>query len=132
MRLMIVAALAALALPAAAGAQSMTTSVCKNGEIARVRVSKIKPNGSMAGFNAAVADHVKWYRSHGYKINQRVAPVIIYKDGHAMASPDEVLTYATGDNVPREKQDAGWKAYVAKYRANSDLESEHVVCMPKT
>ncbi|UYY77005.1 hypothetical protein [Sphingomonas sp. R1] len=106
-------------------------SPCTSGELTRVRLSKLKPGASMADFRAAVAAHVDWYKTHGFKIDQRVAPVLVVTPGSdPTESKDEVMTFATGDNVPRDKQDAGWAAYVAKYRAVSDLVLEKGVCMP--
>ncbi|WP_084583083.1 hypothetical protein [Sphingomonas azotifigens] len=106
-------------------------SPCTSGELTRVRLSKLKPGASMADFRAAVAAHIDWYKTHGFKIDQRVAPVLVVTPGSAPTeSKDEVMTFATGDNVPRDKQDAGWAAYVAKYRAVSDLVIEKGVCMP--
>lgn len=137
MKRFVLAAFAALALPAAVSAQPAPAAapagadVCPNGDVARVRVSKIKPEGTMAGFMEAVAAHAAWYRSHGYRIDQSVAPVITYPGGVPTVSKDEVMTIATGDDVPRDKRDADWTAYVAKYRANSDLLIEKAVCMPK-
>jgi hypothetical protein len=93
-------------------------------------VSKIKPGGSMAGFRDAVAAHTRWYQSHHFAIRQRIAPVMKSTDGKMRASSDEVLTIATSADVPRDKRDAGWAAFVAKYRANSTIERETVVCMP--
>ncbi|NLS28700.1 hypothetical protein S2M10_37110 [Sphingomonas sp. S2M10] len=104
---------------------------CTSGELTRVRLSKLKPGASMADFRAAVAAHVDWYKAHGFKIDQRVAPVLVAAPGgDPIESKDEVMTFATGDNVPRDKQDAGWAAFVAKYRAISDLVIEKGVCMP--
>lgn len=61
----------------------------------------------------------------------RVAPVLRWQDGAPMVSKDEVMTFATGDSVPREKQDQAWADYVALYRASSDMAFQKVVCMPK-
>jgi hypothetical protein len=135
MRKLMFAALAALAIPANAGVALAQTAeqnaaVCK-GDVARVRLSKIKPGASMADFEAAVAAHLAWYESRGYKINQTVAPVLVRKDGAPAVSPDEVMTFATGDIPPRDKLDQGWADFVAKYRAVSDLVTDKVVCMPK-
>ncbi|OAN65651.1 hypothetical protein [Sphingomonas sp. TDK1] len=106
-------------------------SPCPSGELTRVRLSKLKPGASMADFRAAVAAHVDWYKTHGFKIDQRVAPVLVAgPDGKPTESREEVMTFATGDYVPRDKQDAGWAAYVAKYRAISDMVVEKGVCMP--
>lgn len=135
LRKMMFAALAALAVPALAGsalAQSAApvAEVCK-GDVTRVRLSKLKPGASMADFEAAVAAHKAWYETRGYKLSQIVAPVLVYKDGAPSASLDEVMTFATGDSVPRDKQDKGWGEFVAKYRAVSEIVTEKVVCMPK-
>lgn len=127
MRYMMLAVIAVLTMPVAAQAQ-----VCATGDVARIRASKITPTGSMAGFQQAVADHLAWYKSHGFKLDQVVAPVLVYDStGKESSSKDEVVTIATGDNVPRDKRDAGWDGFVAKYRANSTILSEKVVCLPK-
>jgi hypothetical protein len=107
-----------------------TGGACAQGELTRIRLSKIKPGGSMAGFRDAVAAHTRWYQSHGFRIQQRIAPVLKSADGKMQASPDEVMTFATSTDVPREKHDAGWDAFVARYRANSVVEKETIVCMP--
>lgn len=133
MRTFIFAAVTALVMPAALAAQSAPAAAdaCPNGEVARMRVSKIKPEGSMAGFMEAAAEHAVWYRSHGFRIEQTVAPVLTYPGGVPTVSTDEVMTLATGDDVPRDRRDPAWNAYVAKYRANSDLLIKKVVCMPR-
>lgn len=135
MRKIMLAALAAMAVPALAGAALAQTAeqaaaVCK-GDVTRVRLSKLKPGASMADFDAAVAAHKAWYEAHGYKLTQTLAPVLVWKDGAPTVSPDEVMTFATGENVPRDKQDQGWGAFVAKYRAVSEILTEKVICMPK-
>jgi len=105
-------------------------ATCTAGTLTRIRVSKIKPGGSMAGFRDAVAAHTHWYQSHGYRIDQRVAPVMTSGKGRMEISRDEVMTLATSTDVPREKRDAGWTAFVAKYKANSTIERETIVCLP--
>lgn len=131
MRSIILAAAAALVLPGAVVAQPRPAAACSQGELTRIRLSKIKPGGSMAGFRDAVAAHTRWYRSHGFRIDQRIAAVMVSAKGKTQPSPDEVMTLATSDDVPREKHDAAWTAFVAKYRANSDIERETIVCMPE-
>ena len=129
MRWIILAAAAALVVPGAAAAQSSPKGGCPQGELARIRLAKIKPGGSMAGFRDAVAAHTRWYQQHGFKIAQRIAPVLVTGKGKVQDSPDEVMTIATSADVPRSQHDAGWAAFVAKYRANSVIEKEAVVCM---
>jgi hypothetical protein len=130
MRKIVIAAVAAFVLPGAAAAQSTAQAGCKSGELTRVRLSKIKSGGTMAGFNQAVAAHTAWYKSHGLRLTQRIAPVLVTTGGRLQVSHAEVMTFSSGDNVPREKHDAAWAAFVAKYRANSVVEKETIVCMP--
>jgi hypothetical protein len=145
MRWFIFSAAAALALASGAAAQTRhatyyqrssrpnsdrPAATCASGELTRIRVSKIKSGGSMAGFRDAVAAHTRWYQSHGYRIEQRIAPVMTSGKGSMQVSPDEVMTLATSADVPREKRDAGWAAFVAKYKANSTIERETIVCLP--
>ena len=121
-----------MAVPAAAQAPGSTAS-CPSGQVTRVRLSTIKPGSTMADFQAAVAAHIAWYKAHGFKIDQRVAPIVAYDPAtkQPKQSATEVMTFATGDFVPQEKQDDGWKAFVAKYRAVSDLVIDKPVCMPQ-
>ena len=145
MRLIIVLSATGLLLAGAAAAQTrhMTyrqsasrqgsdrpAATCTVGTLTRMRVSKIKPGGSMAGFRDAVAAHTRWYQSHGFRMDQRIAPVMTSGKGRMQVSPNEVMTIATSADVPREKRDAGWTAFVAKYKENSTIERETVVCMP--
>jgi hypothetical protein len=130
MRRIVLAAAAAIAVPALAAPQPKPAAACAQGELTRIRLSKIKPGGSMAGFRDAVAAHTRWYKTHGYRIEQRIAPVLVSIKGRLQASPNEVMTFATSADVPREKRDAAWAAFVAKYRANSIVEKETIVCMP--
>lgn len=131
MRWIILAAAAAIAMPNVAAAQPKPVRLmCSQGELTRIRLSKIKPGGSIAGFRDAVAAHTRWYKAHGYRIQQRIAPVVSFGNAKRGTSEAEVMTFATSDDVPREKRDAAWNAFVAKYRANSDIERETIVCMP--
>lgn len=133
-KLALALAVAALAVPSLSAQQSPAAgmqSACKHGEVTRVRHSKIKAGATMAEFEAAAAAHRAWYTSRGYKLTMVLAPVLHYQGGVPSVAKDEVMSFASGDNVPRDKQDAAWNAFVAKYRASSDLTFEQVVCMPK-
>ena len=55
MRWIIVAAAAALVVPTVAAAQPKPAAGCSQGDLTRIRLSKIKPGGSLAGFRDAVA-----------------------------------------------------------------------------
>src|SRR5690348_12769827 len=68
MRSIILAAAAALIVPPAAAAPN-PAAACSQGELTRIRVSKIKPGGTLAGFRQAVAAHGAWYKAHGFKLN---------------------------------------------------------------
>lgn len=133
-KLALAVAVAALAMPAVSAQQPAAPGAppaCRDGEVTRVRHSKIKAGATMADFDAAVAAHRAWYTSRGYRLNMIVAPVLRFQNGVPTVAGDEVMSFASGDNVPREKQDSGWSDFVAKYRAASDLTLEQVVCMPK-
>ena len=107
------------------------------GSFAVVRVSEIKPGGTMKGFLDAAAAHQAWYRKNGVNDNEIVVSRVIVKDektGKFSYSNKEVITYHI--NPPDAKRtpnrgDADWNAYVKMYRDNSDMKSEYVTCMPK-
>ena len=125
--------LAASGLGSAAQADD-PNAPCPIGSPAIVRLSKIIPGGTMDGFKKAVADHSKWYADHGFAEDRQVlAPVVVYdqaKNGWSI-SPDQVMTIHThATSVPMAKHDAAWDAYVAEYKANSEIVSSTAVCMP--
>ena len=68
-----------LALQAAPALAQNAMPAC-NGDIAIVRVSEIKPGGTMKGFLDAVAAHQAWYRNNGVKDDEIVASRVIVKD----------------------------------------------------
>jgi hypothetical protein len=127
--IILTAGLAATVAPAAA------QNVCPSGDVSIVRINKLTATGTMAGFEKAVADHKKWYADHGYAKDQIIAaPVLIYDrtTGMMKKSPDMILSFHNhSTDVPKEKQDAAWTAYVAEYRANTDIVTETAACMPK-
>ena len=107
------------------------------GDIAIVRVSEIKPGGTMKGFDEAVAAHLAWYRANGVKDNEIVTSRVLVKDektGEMKYSDKEVLSYhinpPDAKRTPNRNDDA-WKAYVKMYRDNSDIKFEYLTCMPK-
>jgi hypothetical protein len=111
------------------------TDLCPNGNITTVRVDKIIPSGSMAGFQKAVADHAKWYADHGFNADMIMsAPVLVYDEANKtmVKAPDQMMTvHMNSSLVPRDKHDAAWDAYVAEYKANSEITSETMACLPK-
>lgn len=122
--LALVMAMPAMAQPAAAPAAMRC-----DGEVQVIRTSTLKPGATLADFNKVVAQHMAWYRSHGYTNNtQRVGQVMTPQGPLA----DKVVTVHTNaPGVPREQRDAGWDAFVAAYRAISDISSEQLVCFAK-
>jgi hypothetical protein len=129
MRMMFLVLLLALGATSARAAD-----LCPGGQLAVMRVSKITPTGSMAGFREAARDHANWYRAKGLPVTQFTAPVMVYsaKAKAQVASTQEIMTVRLGKaDVPRGKQDAGWAAFVAKYKANATIVSEMRTCFPK-
>jgi hypothetical protein len=123
-----------MVLAALTGTQARAADLCPGGQLAVMRVSKILPQGSMAGFREAARDHANWYRAKGLPVTQFVAPVMIYspKAKAQVASEREVMTVRLGSaDAPRGKTDAGWAAFVAKYKANATIVRETRTCFPK-
>jgi hypothetical protein len=107
---------------------------CTNGDLTIVRTSKLTPSGTLAGLAKAVSDHQNWYRVHGYPDRIVLAPVLVFDkaSNDLVASPDQVMTFhLKAQQVPKDKHDAAWDAYVAEYRANSTITSETLVCYPR-
>ncbi len=129
--------LTAIAVLQATSALAQNAMPACDGDITVVRVSQIKPGGSMEGFMSAVAAHKAWYRANGFTGNEIVAARVIVQDhttGAVKYSDSEVLTYhfrppAMGN--PPNRGDAAWNAYVKQYRDNSDIKSEYTTCMPR-
>ena len=117
------------ALPAAAA------SICPNGQIAIIRVSTIKPEGSRAGFDKAVKDQIAWYRGHGIASNRIVeANVIDLASGAPAISAKEAVTIhydPPAANGAQPAPDDAYKAFVKEFRDNSDITTEKAVCLPK-
>jgi hypothetical protein len=129
------AAALACAAPASAAASRPAGevdahTVC-DGNIDIIRVSRLKPGATLSQFEDAVAAHVAWYRSHGMASNSMVVARVLNRDavGGITVSPTDVMTiHLKNPIVTFAQMDAGWDAYVAKYRAVSDIVSETIVC----
>lgn len=122
-------------LPAAlllAATAATAAPVC-DGQYVTMRVSKLKPGGSMAGFSEAAKANADWYKAKGLRDHQfAVAPVLARADGTMKPSVDRIATlHVNGATPPDRKNDAAWDAFVAKYKANSSIESETRLCLPK-
>lgn len=130
------AAAAALcaAAPVTANAAATAQALCPSGQLVIVRTSQIKPGGSKAGFDKAVADNQAWYASHGVKGNKQVGGTVLTFDkatGWA-TSPDMVATVHLNPPGPTAPPaDAAWDAFVAEYQANSNLVTQTMICLDK-
>ncbi|WP_419815955.1 hypothetical protein [Glacieibacterium sp.] len=108
-------------------------STC-DGQLVGMRVSKLKPGGSMAGFADAVRANQAWYASHGMKDDRITsAPVFETVDKTMKPSVTSIVSlhvYGAG-STETFKRDAAWDAFVAKYKANASIQSETRMCLPK-
>ena len=125
-------AITLFALPAVLSGQNAPLAC--DGNLATVRISEIKAGGSVDGFLAAVAAHKAWYVSHGVEGDQIFATRIVLRDEKTRArsySNKEFMTFHIHGSTPSPKHDEAYDAFVKLYRENSDIKSEHDICMPK-
>ena len=108
------------------------------GDMATVRISHIKPGGTIQGFLKAVEAHKAWYRANGVTDNDIVAARVLVRDEKTGApvkySDIEVMSIhlrPLAASRTLNKNDAAWEAFVKLYRDNSDLKSEYWTCMPR-
>ena len=114
---------------------AMAQNICPaESSIAIIRLSKLTPAGTMPGARKAAADHAAWYIAHGYADDRIIfAPTLSYDKATDKVSltPDQFYTFHTkATDVPKDKHDAGWAAYVAEYDKNSTIVSTSLACMP--
>ncbi len=126
---------AALVTVLASSGFAQTGMPACDGDLTIVRVSRIKPGGSMDGFMKAAAAHRAWYRANKITTNEIVTARVIEMDraaGTSKYSDTEVLQYhIRPPQRPANADDAAWKAYVKQYQDNSEIVSEYMTCMPK-
>lgn len=124
------ALLGSMATPAAA-----QQADCPGGDLTTVRTSVIKPGGTVEGLRQAMAAHAKWYADHGYTADQFAFGQVVAYDRtlkrRAPVAGKYVTLHWRSSEVPRDKRDAAWNAYVALYAANSRIAGTTVVCMLK-
>src|SRR5690349_9997591 len=94
-----------------------------DGDVVLVRVSQIKPGGTMQKFMAALAAHKAWYRANGVTDNQLIAARVIVRDdkGAMKYSDTEIVSYhinPPGPSRTPNRGDAAWDAYVKLYQDN--------------
>lgn len=126
------AALAMAAVPAMAAKSPQ--ELCAGGQLASVRINTLKSPDAAAAYDKAAKKHVGWYRKRGMKENRLLTgPVLLFDraTGEWSASPNEMASLHLNQNtaVPPEQRDAEWNAYVAEYRASSDLTVDKFVCL---
>ncbi len=118
----------------ASSAGALAAGPCKTGTPTIVRVSTIKAGGTRAGFDKAAMDQAKWYKDHGITANEITeAEVVDMKSGSLVPSATEVMTLHYNPPALVGKQpavDDAYKAFVAEFRANSDITVEKLVCLP--
>ncbi len=121
--------LAAIALVAATAANA--AGPCGADTLVTMRVSKLNAAGTPAGFHDAVKDHKAWYASHGFQDDVFITgPSVVAERGGMKPSASSYVTFHVySEKEP--KHDAAWDAYVAKYKANSTIESDQRFCLPK-
>jgi hypothetical protein len=128
-------ALLAAALPAGAqaAAPEPAPSCPPASHFTTIRLSRISPGGSMAGFRKAMADQKAWYAAHKLPDRLFMAPVVTRVGGRPLVSDREAMSFHVhlADRAkPFPAKDAGWNAFVAAFKANSQIESTSYVCLP--
>ena len=133
MRLAIVGLSALLTLVAVPTAFAQTAPPPCDGDLAIIRISQLKPTGTLEGFMKAQDAHLAWYRKRGHKDNEIYSARIIIRDDASKSfrySDSEVMTFHVRPPGPTTT-DAEWDAYVKMYRDQSDIKSDYMVCLPK-
>lgn len=122
----------------AAPALGQTAGPACFGDMATVRISHIKPGGTVQGFLKAVEAHKAWYRANGITDNDIVAARVLVRDEKtglpARYSDVEIMSFhlrPPAASRTLNKNDAAWEAFVKQYRDNSDLKSEYWTCIPR-
>jgi hypothetical protein len=129
--------LSAFTVFSATSALAQNASAACDGDITVIRVSTIKPGGSLQQFLEAVAANKAWYRANGVNDNDIFAARELVRDsasGTMKYSDTEVLTYHVRPparaRVPN-RGDAAWNAFVKLFQENSEIKTEYQVCVPK-
>jgi hypothetical protein len=120
------------AFAANADVSLLTLPPC-DGEFSIVRISAIRPTGSIEGFMKAVEAQKAWYRSHGYKDNKIYTRKIFILDpvsGKWQYADKEVMVIHVRPPQSVER-DAAWRAFVKQYRDNSQIERAYFTCATK-
>ena len=104
-----------------------------DGRVTTVRVSEIKPGGSVDGFLAAVDAHQAWYKAHGVP-DAIFATRVILRDEKTRVrsySDKQFMTFHVHASTQAgPKHDEAYDAFVKLYSQNSDIKSEYNICLP--
>jgi hypothetical protein len=124
--------IAATLMSAPVLAQQATGPACPDGERQMVIViSKLTPTGTRAGYESAVKKHQAWNASKGLGDLIFARPVV--EEG-GKVSDTEFLSLWTKDPkasaAPAGPPDPLLLAFLAEYKANSEIKTEVAVCMP--
>lgn len=120
--------IAPISIPSApvAAQQPFKLAPCE-GKYNFVRVSEIKP-GMMPKFLEAVAAQKAWYKKQGKSDEISVMRVIDTKTG-TYSETEAVTTHVSNpEDGHRPPRDAAYDAFVALFRASSDIKSEYFTC----
>ena len=123
--------IASLIVPLSLSAQNAMPAC--DGRMATVRISEIKPGGTVEGFMAAVAAHKVWYKGKGSADEIFVSRILVRDEKtHAQTYSDKqfMTFHIRAGSGPGPAHDEGYDAFVKLYRENSDIKSEYNVCMP--
>jgi hypothetical protein len=108
-----------------------------DGDVTIVRVSQIKPEGSVGGFMKAVEAHRAWYRAQGVDDNEIVIAPMIRRDdatGEMTYVEEQFLSFHVRPPFERAlpgRGDPGYDAFVKLYRENSEIAHEYLACVPR-
>lgn len=117
-----------------AAAQAAEPAPACEGTMVVLRKSEI--TGTADGFLEATRDHEAWYRANGVTTNSFLATPAQQFNRETGAYEIVPNLYVTLHiNPPNDsalpRNDAGWKAFVAKYQANSRIVADATFCLPK-
>lgn len=109
----------AAAMVVSAASAMAADPVC-TGSVATVRISKLTPTGTMAGFEKAIADHAAWYKSHG-----DATQVVFVQNADKLVS----VTIHPSSAAKMPEADDAYKTFVKEYNANSEIVLSGSACL---
>src|SRR5581483_2036445 len=134
-------AAALLSLPPAAQAADVPKGSANpedlcDGTVQSIRISKIKASGNVTAVMEAVAENNAWYKSHNVEGGVQIGARVITRDPESKTfrlADDEIVTIHTYPaKFQAPQHDDAWKAFVQKYKDNSTVETQKMICIPKS